>query len=77
MAQRSGAMESCAMESCIYYWSGTLINTSRPFYSLPWNNPCARKEKFYYKTDSKVHIFLKRHTQNLGIRQNFVMKILV
>ena len=30
--KKSGAMESCAYGSCIHYWSGTLINTSRLFF---------------------------------------------
>ena len=66
MAQRSGAMESCAYGSCIHYWTGTLINTSRLFFRL---NSCARQEKFYDKTDSKGHIFQKQHTKNHGIQQ--------
>ena len=47
--------------------SETLINTSRLFFRLAWSNPCARQDKFYDKTDSKGHIFPKRHTKNLGI----------
>ena len=65
MAQRSGAMESYAYGSCIHYLSGTLINTSRLFFRLACSNPCVRQENFYDKTDSKGHIFQKRHTKTL------------
>ena len=48
---------------------GFLLISSRLFFWLAWSNPCARQERFYDKTDSKCHIFLKRHSKNLGIRQ--------
>ena len=67
MAQRSGSMESCAYGSCIHYWSGTLINTSRLFFRLARSNLCARQEKLYDKTDSKGHISQKQHSENPGI----------
>ena len=65
MAQRSGAMESCAYGSCIHYWSRTRINTTTLFFTLAQNNPYARQEKFYNKTDSKGHIFQKQHIKTL------------
>ena len=78
MAQRSGVMESCVYGSCIHYWIGTFINTSRLFFRLAWSNPWARQEKFYDKTDSNGHIFQKWNTipWYQKMHQNFVMKIL-
>ena len=71
MAQRSGAMESCAYRSCIHYWSGTLINTSRLFFSSwPEVTRVPDEKKFYDKTDSKGHIFVGNGiTKNPGVRQ--------
>ena len=78
MAQRSGAMELCAYGSCIHYWSGTLINTSRLFFRLARSNPCAREEKFYDKKDFKGSYFPETAHQKSWYPtkpQNFEMKI--